>query len=132
MAWLTLFNGVVAPLENTSNPNELEARARALPGLKDYEIEVEDEGLQVFPKARKFTTTIYGPGNSDSFADCWVGKGAFNDECNMWPFGPEAKQPTEEEEKACLAAATQVKDLLEAAGVKVGKLNYGPHIVCFD
>ena len=132
MAWLTLFNGVVAPLENTSNPNELEARARALPGLKDYEIEVEDEGLQVFPKARKFTTTIYGPGNSDSFADCWVGKGAFNDECNMWPFGPEAKPRTEEEGKACLAAATQVKDLLEAAGVKVGKLNYGPHIVCFD
>lgn len=132
MAWLTLFNGVVATLENVSDPNGLEKRARALPGLKDYEIEVEDEGLQVFPKARKFTTTIYGPGNSDSFADCWVGKGAFNDKCNMWPFGPEAKQPTEEEEKACLAAATQVKDLLEAAGVKVGKLNYGPHIVCFD
>lgn len=132
MAWLTLFNGVVAPLENTSNPNELEARARALPGLKDYEVEVEDEGLQVFPRARKFTTTIHGPGNSDSFADCWVGKGAFNNECNMWPFGPEAKQPAPEEEEACLAAATQVKDLLEAAGVKVGKLNYGPHIVCFD
>lgn len=132
MAWLTLFNGVVATLENVSDPNGLAKRARALPGLEDYVVEVEDSGLQVFPKERKFTTTIHGPGNCDSFAECWVGKGAFGSDCNMWPFGPDAKQPSEEEEKACLAAATQVKELLEAAGAEVDTLNYGPHIVCFD
>lgn len=132
MAWLTLFNGVVAELENTSNPNELAERARALPGMKDYQVEVKDGGLLVFPKERNFTTTIYSPGNSDRFAEWWVGKGAFNDECNMWPFGPNAKAPTEEEEKACLAAAAKVASLLKAEGVKVGALNYGPQIVCFD
>ena len=42
------------------------------------------------------------------------------------------KQPGEEEEKACLAAAAQVAALLKADGVQVGALNYGPHIVCFD
>lgn len=133
MAWLTLFNGVVAMVEGDTELGETAQQLEDKLDAEGFDMSIDDGGLQVYPKSRKMTTTVYSPGNSDGFADCWVGKGAFpGDNCPVWPVGVEASEPTEEERAKCLALAKLVADELGKAGGSVGPLNYGFHMVCFD
>lgn len=130
MSWLTLFNGVVAPLSNPPTYEQiadLRDQLEALEKKADLKIEVRhDGGLMVYRKARSTTSTVYSPGNADEFVETWLGSGALTDECQVYPNL--ATQPLNDEEReACLSAARKAVEVLRSVSpdVKAKGFHYG-------
>ena len=138
MSWLTLFNGIVAPLSNPPSYEQLQEIKGPLDGLakkSDLKIEVRhDGGLMVYRKARSITSTIYSPGNSDGFVETWLGTGALNDECQVYPLNFSAAPLNDEEKEACLSATRKAVEILRSVSpdVKATGFHYGFHMHCFD